>query len=89
MRPVQILSFSSEASSLLSPYKLLVSLLKKKKKKSQTMCLCMLAKPQDMHGSMKMNFRRMNCLPSTVWVLGIKQAVRLGSNLAEPFPLPT
>lgn len=53
------------------------------------MCLCMLAKPQDMHGSMKMNFRRMNCLPSTVWVLGIKQAVRLGSNLAEPFPLPT
>jgi hypothetical protein len=38
---------------------------------------------------MRMICREITCSPSTVWVLGIKKVVRLGSNLAEPFPLAT
>lgn len=53
VRPVQVLS-PSEVSSLLSQYKLLVSLLKKK---NQTMCLFMLA-------------RHRTCTEARRWILG-------------------
>lgn len=90
VRSVQILSFPSEVSSLLSQYKLLVFSLKTKQNKQQQQkksCnmsehACM---PHCMHACMRMN-RRMTCSPSTV-VLGIKQVEGLGSNLAKPFPI--